>query len=168
MHDSCKTCSNGPIYYIDILEIEDTNCNECIQGYYKMENTNNCINKDTIPLAYYLDINKGYFLKCYEKCMTCKTYKKNSTYLNCISCDENSVFYPKSSNCLNCSKRDKYVNYYQYDCIDYIPDGYYLFNTENNEIDLCYITCKHCNSKGNSKNHKCIECSDAYPYIFIH
>ena len=165
-HDSCKTCSNGPIYYIDILEIEDTNCNECIQDYYKIENTNNCVNKDKVPLAYYLDINKKYFFKCYENCMTCKSYKKNSTYLNCMSCDENSVFYPKSTNCLNCSRRDKYVNYYQYDCIDFIPDGYYLYNTENNEIDLCYITCKHCNSKGNSKNHKCIECSDAYPYSY--
>ena len=165
-HESCKTCSNGPIYFYDRLEIEDTNCDECIENYYKLENTNNCVNKNNHPIAYYLDINKGLFFKCYEKCMTCSSKKKNSTYFNCIQCVENSILYPKSSNCLNCALRDKYVNYYQYDCIDYIPNGYYLFNNENKEIDLCYITCKHCEIKGDSYNHKCTECSEAYPYSY--
>jgi hypothetical protein len=165
-HESCKTCSNGPIYYDDRLDILDTNCNLCKDNYYKMINTNNCINKDSQLISFYLDINKGFFYKCYEKCMTCNQYKKNSTYLNCQSCDENSIFYEKSSNCLDCVLRDKFVNYYQYDCIDFIPDGYYLLNEENKTIDLCYKTCKSCLIKGNSNNHYCIECSDAYPFNY--
>ena len=31
---------------------------------------------------------------------------------------------------------------------------------------MCYITCKHCETKGNDNNHKCSECSDAFPYSF--
>ena len=165
-HESCKTCSNGPIYYDDRLDILDTNCNLCKDNYYKMINTNNCINKDSQLISFYLDINKGFFYKCYEKCKTCNQYKKNSTYLNCQSCDENSIFYEKSSNCLDCVLRDKFVNYYQYDCIDFIPDGYYLLNEEDKTIDMCYKTCKSCLIKGNSNNHKCIECSDAYPFNY--
>ena len=30
----------------------------------------------------------------------------------------------------------------------------------------CYITCKYCEEKGDSYNHKSTECSDAYPYIY--
>ena len=163
---ACKTCISGPIYYSDILEIEDTNCIECIDNYYKLIDTNNCVNKNNPPLAYYLDINKGLFLNCYETCKTCNQYKKNSTYLNCLSCDENNILYQKSTNCLDCSFRNMYVNYYQYKCIDFIPEGYYLYNNETKEIDSCYISCKHCEMKGNLNNHKCIECSEAYPYNY--
>ena len=63
-HESCKSCSDGPKFYRDRLEIEDTNCIECIENYYKLENTNNCVNKDANLIAYYLDINKGFFFKC--------------------------------------------------------------------------------------------------------
>ena len=99
--------------------------------------------------------------------MTCNGPKKNSTYFNCLTCDENTnLFYPKSTNCLDCAFIDKYVNYYQYKCIDNIPEGYYLLNKETKEVDTCYITCKHCNEKGNINDHKCLECSDAYPYSY--
>ena len=90
-----------------------------------------------------------------------QSIQKNSNYLNCISCDENSIFYEKSSNCLNCVLRDIFVNYYQYDCIDFIPDGYYLLNEEDKSIDMYYKTCKSWSIKGNSANHNCIECADA-------
>ena len=165
-HQYCKSCFNGPIYFNNTLEIEDTNCNECKEDYYKLVDTNNCVNKNNIPISYYLDLNKGYFFKCYEKCKTCKEYKLNSTYLNCILCDENSIFYPKSSNCLDCVIRNKYVNYYQYDCIDIILDGFYLYDEETKIIDSCYITCKHCEEKGDYSDHKCKECAEAYPYNY--
>ena len=58
-HDSCQTCNNEPILNTVTLEIEDTNCETCINNYYKVINTNNCIPKDNPPFAYYLDINKG-------------------------------------------------------------------------------------------------------------
>ena len=88
--------------------------------------------------------------------MTCRKYKDNTTYLNCLTCDDKSIFYKKSTNCLDCALRDKYVNYYQYDCIDFIPDGYYLLNEGERTIEACYITCKHYNETGDTNNHKFI------------
>ena len=32
-HEFCKSCSKMPIYYSDIFEIKDSNCNECIENY---------------------------------------------------------------------------------------------------------------------------------------
>ena len=165
-HESCKICSNGPIYDNYTLEISDSNCDICIDNYYKIVNTNNCICKNDIPLGYYFDKNSDLFFNCYKNCMTCTGYKSSTINANCLSCDENNIFYEYSHNCLNCVFRDKYVNYYQYDCIDSIPDGYYLINNERRTIDKCYITCKHCLEKGNELDHKCTICSDAYPYYF--
>ena len=102
------------------------NCIQCPQDFYKIDNTNNCYHKYNPPKKHFFN-NGGFFSKCYESCMTCSQYKKNNTYYNCLSCDENTnIFYQKSTNCLDCSFKEKYVNYYQYKCIDYIPDGYYL------------------------------------------
>ena len=164
--ESCKTCSKGPTYYNERLDIEDSNCDSCIINFYFVINTKNCVHKDNPPISYYFDENQGLFLHCYENCMTCNKYKTNSTYFNCLSCDDNRVFYEKSANCLNCSYLDKYINYYQYNCYDNIPDGYYLLNEEKKIINKCYITCKHCNTQGNSDDHKCTECADAYPYNY--
>ena len=165
-YETCKICSNGPIYNNYTLEISDSNCDICIDNYYKIINTNNCIHKDNIPLGFYFDKNKGLFFNCYKNCMTCDQYKNSTINANCLSCDEKSIFYEYSHNCLNCALRDKYVNYHQYDCTDSIPDGYYLTNNEIRTLDKCYITCKHCSERGNVTDHKCTECSNAYPYNF--
>ena len=165
-YESCKECSNGPILYDDRLDAKDSNCDSCINDYYKVINTNNCLYKDNPPFGHYLDINKKLFVNCYENCKTCEKFKKNSTYFSCSSCDDNTIFYEKSSNCLNCSYIGKYVNYYQYKCIDNIPDGYFLSNSETKLVDKCYITCKHCDIQGNSEDHKCTECAEAFPYNF--
>ena len=62
-----------------------------------------------MPLGYYFDLDKKLFMNCYEKCKTCIGYKINTTSLNCLSCDENSIYYEYSHNCLDCVLRDKYV-----------------------------------------------------------
>ena len=165
-HESCKKCSNGPIYDNYTLEISDSNCDICIDNYYKIINTNNCIYKDNTPLGYYFDKSNDIFYDCYKNCKTCDQYKNNTINANCLSCDDTSIFYEYSHNCLSCVFRDQYINYYQYDCIDSIPDGYFLINNEIKTIDKCYITCKHCLEKGNDIDHKCTECSEAYPYNF--
>ena len=163
-HEYCKTCSDGTKYNIDSLEIEDTNCDECIGNYFKIENTNNCVIKDNPPISYYFDEKKHLFCKCFEKCKTCNQNKINNTYFNCLTCYENYILYRKTANCLNCVARNQYVNYEQNGCIDFIPEGYYLLNEENKEIDKCYFSCKNCNKTGNSDDHKCIECGEDYPY----
>ena len=165
-YESCKTCSDGPLLYNQRLDVEDSNCDTCVTNYYKVIDTNNCLHKDNPPTAHYLDLNLGLFVNCYENCRTCNQFKKNSTYFSCLSCDNNNRFYEKSSNCLNCSYIGKIVNYYQYKCIDEVPDGYFLLDEESKRIDKCYITCKHCNIQGNSNNHLCTECAEAYPYNY--
>ena len=163
-HENCKTCSHGPIYYNDILEIEDTNCDECIDDYYRVENTNNCINKNNIPETFYFDSNKQLICKCFENCKTCNQDKINSTYYSCLTCDENSILYEKSGNCLNCYARGKYANHYENECIDSIPEGYYLEDEQTKAIEKCYFTCKKCEVGGDSNDHKCTECGEDYPY----
>ena len=140
------------------------NCEQCPKDFYKFENTN-CYDKNNPPKYYFFN-NEGFFSKCYERCMTCSGFKKNSTYYNCLSCDRNNLFYPKSTNCLDCAFTNKYVNYYQYKCINSIPDGYYLLIETTKEIGSFYITCKNCKEKGDINDHKCLTCSDAYPYSY--
>ena len=163
-HNFCKSCSQSPKYYNDILELEDTNCIECIEDYYKVENTNNCINKNNIPETYFYDSNKELVRKCFENCKTCNQDKINSTYYSCISCDENSILYEKSGNCLNCYSKGKYANHYENECSDIIPEGYYLEDEQTNAIAKCYFSCKKCETGGDSNDHKCTECGDNYPY----
>ena len=138
-HNFCKTCSKGPKYYEDISEVDDTNCNECIQDYYKIENTDNCVNKNNTPLYYYFNTTENKFIKCSENCLTCNQSQVNSTYYGCTSCDENSIFYPESTNCLNCLARNKYVNPFFNECLDEIPEGYYLKDPINKLLDICYF-----------------------------
>ena len=163
-HEFCKNCLQGPKYYSDILEIEDTNCIECIEDYYKIENTNNCVNKNNIPETYYFDSNKELICKCFENCKTCNQSQINSTYYSCLSCDENSILYEKSGNCLNCYAKGKYANHYENKCIDYIPEGYYLEDEETRALGICYFSCKKCETGGDSNDHRCTECGDNYPY----
>ena len=146
-HGNCKTCLSGPIYYNDNLEIEDTNCEECIENYFKIENTNNCIYKDNPPERHYLDINNNFFIKCHENCKTCSQGPINSTYFSCLSCDDNNMLYPESAS-----------------CIDFIPEGYYLKDEENKILDKCYFSCKICNLKGDPNDHKCLECGETFIY----
>ena len=162
-HENCKTCLRGPIYYNDSLEIEDTNCDVCIDNYFKMENTNNCVNINNPPERYFFDTEQNVFIKCHENCKTCSQSPINSTYFNCLSCDDNSILYQESTNCLNFFARNKYINYYRNDCIEYIPEGYYLDN-ETKIIEKCYYSCKNCNSKGDSNDHKCLECAEGFIY----
>ena len=76
-YESCKTCSKGPIYMMNNnnYDIEEMNCNQCPQDFYKLENTNNCYDKNNPPKYHFFNIEG--FSKCYETCMTCSGYKKN-------------------------------------------------------------------------------------------
>ena len=167
-HQFCKTCDKGPKYYDDLLEIEDTNCIECIEGYYKMENTNNCVNINNPPMYHYFNTTLNKFLKCSENCLTCNQSQVNSSYYGCTSCDEISILYPESTNCLNCFARNKYINPYFNECLDEIPEGYYLKDADNKLVDICYYTCKTCQTKGNETNHQCLNCNEENPFTFQH
>ena len=159
--DNCKSCSNHGTE-------ENMNCILCKDGYYKINNTNNCINDIT---------NKGYYLKdniailCAESCLTCSDGEAdiaennldnngntitNTTY-NCLSCDENkNLFLVEDLN--NCES------------LEFKNKGYYL---EENQSGIkifhkCYKSCSLCDkdkeidSTTNKDIHNCNKCAENY------
>ena len=146
-YDSCSTCSE--------LSDDENNqkCSKCRDGFYFKEGTNNCYDK--IDTKYYFDENTKMFSPCYNDCLTCSN-KGNSQMMNCLTCDFNLKYYNKSKNCLNCTK---YVNYEQNECIDIIPDGYYLDDSELGTLGKCYYLCKTCTGGPYTKsNHYYMNC----------
>ena len=91
----------------------------------------------------YLDDKTKTLMPCYENCLTCDIGGK-STEMNCLTCKNNFKFYKKTKNCLNCKK---YVNYEQTGCIDEIPEGYYLEDSNLGTIGKCHELCKTCEKK---------------------
>ena len=140
--DSCATCT-------ELSKDEDNQkCMKCRTGFYFKEGTNNCYDK--IDTKYYFDEETHMFSPCYQDCLTCSKKAKNSKQMNCLTCDYNLKFYNRSNNCLNCSK---YVNYDQNECIDTIPDGYYLEDEELGSLGKCYYLCKTCTAGFYYKNN---------------
>ena len=141
-YDSCSTCTE--------LSLDDNNqkCIKCRKGFYFKEGTNNCYDK--IETKYYFDEDTHMFSPCYKDCLTCSYKAINSKQMNCLTCDNNLNFYNASKNCLNCSK---YVNYEQTECIDTIPDGYYLEDKELGILGKCYYLCKTCTEGSYYRNN---------------
>ena len=173
-HPFCKTCSKGPIQ-------DNMNCDSCNNnlGYFmeSTENNNkNCVFKAKENM-YYISENDTYGY-CYKNCLYCFDKEKNvieqdtaNNYIimNCLKCDEANNFFlftKNGNNCLNCKAQNKYVNFAQTECIDNIPDGYFLLNNSTNEIDQCYHECKTCSEKGiSSDDMKCDSCYKSEGYF---
>ena len=132
-YDSCSTCSELS------KDENDQKCLICREGFYFKEGTNNCYDK--IDTKYYFDENTKMFSPCYKDCLTCSYKALNEKQMNCLTCDNNLKYYNRSKNCLNCPK---YVNYEQNECIDNIPDGYYLEDKESGSLGKCYYLCQTC------------------------
>jgi hypothetical protein len=65
---------------------------------------------------------------------------------------------------------EKYYNYTQTGCLDYIPDGYYLNDTIKNTINKCINKCSTCSRDSIVLyNNLCTSCNnnDGYFQIFI-
>ena len=141
-YDSCSICTE--------LSLDENNqkCIKCRKGFYFKEGTNNCFDK--IETKYYFDEDTHIFSPCYKDCLTCSYKAINSKQMNCLTCDNNLNFYNASKICLNCSK---YVNYEQAECIDTIPDGYYLEDKELGILGKCYYLCKTYNEGSYYRNN---------------
>ena len=125
----------------------------------------------------YYDEQSDNFLPCHENCLYCfdketiLTDEEGNFYLNmnCMSCNESdnfTLFKKTVQNCLNCKSQNKYVNYAKTECIDNIPEGFYVINHDTNEIDKCYPLCKTCHEKGSSENDmKCDSCDKSQNYF---
>ena len=99
--ENCKDCN------MKGLSIDDQKCTICLDGYYFIENTQNCLEKP--PEGYYFNEEKKVHSKCYDKCKTCSN-KNIGNIHNCLSCYDNYLLY-SSTNCLDCKAQGKYVNY---------------------------------------------------------
>ena len=53
---------------------------------------------------------------------------------------------------------DLYYDYEQKKCIDEIPDGYFLNDTELKTIDMCHSDCKRCDKKESENSTNCRSC----------
>ena len=62
---------------------------------------------------------------------------------------------------LNCENLGKFYNYDQNNCINEIPDGYFLNDTKYNTTDKCHSYCKTCDEKETSLNTNCKSCIDS-------
>ena len=120
-----------------------------------MDNTDNCYG--VIPEGYYFNETKKTYMQCYETCKVCSKKKEGNSH-NCIVCKDGYNLFD-NSNCLNCKNENKFINYEQTECINDIPEGYYINNSIYNTIDKCYEKCKTCEEKGlNEENMKCLSC----------
>ena len=161
-HQNCKTCNN---HSID----DNMNCLLCKDGFYKIFETNNCI--DDI-------INKGYYGKdgiaypCSDNCLTCSDNKTEITENNLNN--NNEIITEISHNCLSCDEANKNLflveNLNNCEPEDFKNMGFYLEELEDSTkiFKKCYKTCFLCN-KGleidpvtNAENHNCIQCANNY------
>ena len=157
--ENCDRCSSKG------LSIDDQKCDTCKNGYYFVENTQNCFGEP--PEGYYFNRDKKVYSKCYDSCKACSTIN-NGIYHNCLSCKNNFLLYRHSSNCLDCKYRNKYVNYEQTDCIDSVPDGYYVNDTEYNTIDKCHPFCLTCSRGSNDNNNMyCLTCDNTLGFYLV-
>ena len=114
------------------------NINDCLNGFYHMEDDwNLCTNIK--PENYYIDENNKSYRKCKSPCYKCSGDLISDDNMNCISCISNYYMTENNNNCYV-----KEVN------------NYFLFN---NILIRCHQDCLKCTSRENSY---CLACQDGY------
>ena len=86
---------------------------------------------------------------CYDKCPP-RTRSDSSKTKNCIN-----------FTCTN------YYNFSQEDCIDELPNGYYVNDSKLRTIDKCPENCKTCEKKANQTRISCLSCNDNFPFLYL-
>ena len=130
---------NNLIYCIK--DISKTN--KIYQELTQKNSINNCSN------ICFLMNSKYIFEKniCIQDCSEESDYKyeyKNACYRSC----------------------DNYYSYNQKECIDEIPEGYYLNDSKSKTIDKCPTKCKTCSNNSMEYDY-CISCNENYFPIII-
>ena len=183
---SCKSLKKLNINHFDLSKVKNDT-----MLFDKDNDIKFCIeNKNEIyEFKGFLNPDNGY--SCNDECFMESKFKKIYETKECLKeCYNNSIYKyeynnycykscPKKTNinktkslflCENlyCEKYNKYYNYEQNECIDFIPDMFYLNNTVERTIDKCDISCKNCTLES-QKNNLCITCntdSHYYPYLY--
>ena len=103
--------------------------------------------------------------KCIDNCTKDEKYIYEYNYICYESCPKRTNVLPDNKNlCIDllCEYKNKYYNYSQMECLDDIPDRYYLNDSIEKTIDECDITCKRCEDKS-----LCISCNNNDNYYPI-
>ena len=139
-----------------ILNETFTNINEliyCIKDiskaskiYQELSTKNSINNCSNICFS----LNSKYIIeknKCIQDCSEESDYKyeyKNSCYKSC----------------------NNYYSYNQKECIDEIPEGYYLNDSISKTIDKCPVKCKTCSNNSMEYDY-CLSCNENYFPIIV-
>ena len=84
---------------------------------------------------------------CNKACKSCLEYSDNPNDTKCIIC-QNNYFEVEGNESICLDKENNYE--------------YLYFDNKNGKFKQCYETCKYCEEKGNSSNHKCQQCKSGY------
>ena len=143
-HKNTIYCINDSIKYIfNSLDVK-INCNNiCFTNsiHKLIKNKNECINNCYSDNTYKFEYNNF----CYPTCPS-RTKNVNNNYYLC-----------KNFTC------EKYYDFEQKNCIEHIPEGYYLNDTYYKTIEKCKIKCKSCNYESSIKN-LCLSCNIDYGF----
>ena len=108
---------------------------------------------------------------CYSKVQVSIPEKK----LCCPNVEYNGVCYdkcpPKTSSgpnkkCMNLTC-EYYYNFQQNGCLNYIPSGYYLNDSNAKTIDKCPQNCITCEKKSDDEKVHCLTCRSNLPYLYF-
>ena len=143
-HKNTIYCINDRNKYIfNSLDVK-INCNNiCFtnSNHKLIKNKNECINNCYSDNTYKFEYNNF----CYPTCPS-RTKNVNNNYYLC-----------KNFTC------EKYYDFEQKNCIEHIPEGYYLNDTYYKTIEKCNIKCKSCNYESSIKN-LCLSCNIDYGF----
>ena len=89
---------------------------------------------------------------CYEKCPSRTIAKDNNR-----ACDN-----------FSCTYQNPYYNFEQSGCIEKIPKGYFINDTNLKTIDKCHEDCEECDKKEIDEYHtNCKSCKSNKPHIYL-
>ena len=167
--DKCKYCN-------DKGTITEHKCTECFQGFTL--NKTNCY--EICQFFYYFDSNGIYHCtenencpsefpykivdkkSCIKNCSFDDTFKLSHKYICVEQCPEKTKL-SFDNICEDILICEKYYNYDQTECLEEIPKGFYLNDTQKKTIDKCDIKCSKCNMES-TKLNLCISCNNSLNY----
>ena len=113
--------------------------NECLDGYYHLDNDSNiCTNEK--PKGYYVDEKNKYFRACQSPCDECSGPIINDTYMNCITCKEGLYITEDTHSCFEEKEN-------------------YFLDSGNRILRRCHPRCSKCIIDSVNDNYmKCLGC----------
>ena len=135
-YELCLTC-----------EMEGTklsnNCKECILGYHKKVDDDNCFTGN--QEGYYIDSVENIYKKCHKSCKTCQS---SNLATDCLECQLS--YYPKCSEDIENTPRQ---------CYDQAPENYFY---DDGCYKGCHSSCKTCDKTAEDTDDikNCLSCPE--------